>query len=119
MTSKQRAYLKSLAMDQSAILQIGKSSLTPEITRSVDEALEARELIKIHVLKNCFDDGSSIAEVLAERTRAEVVQVIGKMIVLYRPAKEEKKEKDRSSKIIIYGGSILWLMMKFFTSEDA
>ena len=78
MTSKQRAYLKSLAMDQSAILQIGKSSLTPEITRSVDEALEARELIKIHVLKNCFDDGSSIAEVLAERTRAEVVQVIGK-----------------------------------------
>ena len=88
MTSKQRAYLKSLAMDQSAILQIGKSSLTPEITRSVDEALEARELIKIHVLKNCFDDGSSIAEVLAERT-----QVIGKMIVLYRPAKEEKKRK--------------------------
>ena len=85
MTSKQRAYLKSLAMDQSAILQIGKSSLTPEITRSVDEALEARELIKIH--------GSSIAEVLAERTRAEVVQVIGKMIVLYRPAKEEKKRK--------------------------
>ena len=93
MTSKQRSYLKSLAMDQSAILQIGKSSLTPEITRSVDEALEARELIKIHVLKNCFDDGSSIAEVLAERTRAEVVQVIGKMIVLYRPAKEEKKRK--------------------------
>ena len=93
MTSKQRAYLKSLAMDQSAILQIGKSSLTPEITRSVDEALEARELIKIHVLKNCLDDGSSIAEVLAERTRAEVVQVIGQMIVLYRPAKEEKKRK--------------------------
>ena len=103
MTSKQRAYLKSLAMDQSAILQIGKSSLTPEITRSVDEALEARELIKIHVLKNCFDDGSSIAEVLAERTRAEVVQVIGKMIVLYRPAKEEKKRKIVLPKIIIYG----------------
>ena len=98
MTSKQRAYLKSLAMDQSAILQIGKSSLTPEITRSVDEALEARELIKIHVLKNCFDDGSSIAEVLAERTRAEVVQVIGKMIVLYRPAKEEKKRKKAEKK---------------------
>ena len=99
MTSKQRAYLKSLAMDQSAILQIvgnvaaHDTERTPEITRSVDEALEARELIKIHVLKNCFDDGSSIAEVLAERTRAEVVQVIGKMIVLYRPAKEEKKRK--------------------------
>ena len=62
MTSKQRAYLKSLAMDQSAILQIGKSSLTPEITKSVDEALEARELIKIHVLKNHHQNSSSIHE---------------------------------------------------------
>ena len=87
MTSKQRAYLKGLAMEQGAILQIGKASLTPEITKSVDEALEARELIKIHVLKNCLDDGSSIAEALAGRTHSQVVQVIGKMIVLYRPAK--------------------------------
>ena len=93
MTSKQRAYLKSLAMTMDPIFQIGKSSMTPEFTKAIAEALEARELIKIHVLKNCFDDGSSIAEVLAERTRAEVVQVIGKMIVLYRPAKEEKKRK--------------------------
>ena len=53
MTSKQRAYLKSLAMTMDSILQIGKSVVTPELTKSVDEALEARELIKIHVLKNC------------------------------------------------------------------
>lgn len=93
MTSKQRSYLKGLAMTQDAILQIGKSSLTPELTIAVDEALEARELIKIHVLKNCLDDPKSIAMVLGERTHSEVVQVIGKMIVLYRPAKEEKNRK--------------------------
>ena len=93
MTSKQRAYLKGLAMTMDPIFQIGKSSLTPEVTQAVSEALEARELVKITVLKNCLDEGRSIAEVLAERTRAEVVQVIGKMIVLYRPAKEEKKRK--------------------------
>ena len=57
MTSKQRSYLKGLAMTMDAVLQIGKSSLTPEITKSVEEALNARELIKIHVLKNCADDG--------------------------------------------------------------
>ena len=93
MTSKQRSYLKGLAMTMDAILQIGKSSLTPELTAAVDEALEARELIKIHVLKNCMDDPKSIAIVLSERTRSQVVQVIGKMIVLYRPAKEEKNRK--------------------------
>ena len=93
MTSKQRAYLKGLAMTMDPILQIGKSSLTPEITQAVSEALEARELIKIHVLKNCADDGKDLAAILAERTRSQVVQVIGKMIVLYKPAKEEKDRK--------------------------
>ena len=93
MTTKQRAYLKGLAMNLDPIFQIGKSSLTPELTQAVLEALEARELIKISVLKNCLDDGKSIAEVLAERTHSEVVQVICKKIVLYRQAKEEKKRK--------------------------
>lgn len=93
MTTKQRAYLKSLAMKMDPIFQIGKSSVTPEITAAIDEALEARELIKISVLKNCMDDGRSIAEVLAERTHSEVVQVIGKKIVLYKQAKDENKRK--------------------------
>ncbi len=88
MTNKQRDYLSSLAADMSPILQIGKASLTPEYTNAVDEALEARELIKINVLKNCFDDPKEIAQVLAERTRAEVVRVIGRKIVLYRAAKK-------------------------------
>ena len=93
MTSKQRSYLKRLAMNLDSVFQIGKSSLTPEVTEAVNEALEARELIKITVLKNCLDDGRSIAEVLAERTRSEVVQVIGRKIILYRPAKGAAKRK--------------------------
>ena len=92
MTSKQRSYLKSIAMTTEPILQIGKSSLTPEFTQSVSEALEARELIKISVLQNCLDDPNSIAQTLAERTNSEVVQVIGKKIVLYREGKKDKKK---------------------------
>ncbi len=91
MTSKQRAYLKGLAMNTEPIMQIGKATLTPEITKSVDEALEARELIKLNVLKNCIADPRDIAEVVAERTHSEVVQVIGKKIVLYRESKKKKK----------------------------
>lgn len=93
MTTKQRAYLKGLAMKMDPIFQIGKSSVTPELTAAIAEALEARELIKLSVLKNCMDDGRSIAEVLAERTHSEVVQVIGKKIVLYKQAKDESKRK--------------------------
>lgn len=93
MTSKQRSYLKGLAMNLDSVFQIGKSSLTPEVTKAVDEALEARELIKVTILKNCLDDGRSIAEVLGERTHSQVVQVIGRKIVLYRPAKDETKRR--------------------------
>ena len=91
MTTKQRAYLKSLAMTTEPIMQIGKATLTPEITKAAEEALEARELIKIHVLKNCFADIREIASVLAERTHAEVVQVIGRKIVLYRESATKKR----------------------------
>ena len=92
MTSKQRAYLKGLAMTMDPILQIGKSSVTPELTAAVAEALEARELIKLNVLQNCDDDVRGLAEVLAERTRSQIVQVIGKKIVLYKEGKDDKKK---------------------------
>ena len=92
MTSKQRAYLKGLAMTMDSIFQIGKSSMTPELTSAVSEALEARELIKISVLQNCADDPKELAVMLAERTRSQVVQVIGKKIVLYKEGKDEKKK---------------------------
>ncbi len=91
MTSKQRAYLRSLAMTMDPILQVGKASLTPELVEAVREAIDARELIKISVLKNCDDDPRAIAEAMAERTRSEVVQVVGKKITLYKESKNKKK----------------------------
>lgn len=91
MTSKQRAYLKSLAMKLDPIINVGKSSLTPELTDAVAEALNKRELVKIGVLKNCIDDPKEIAVVMAERTKSEVVQVIGKKIVLYKKPKKDAK----------------------------
>ena len=92
MTSKQRAYLKGLAMTMDPIFQIGKGSLTPENTQAISEALTARELIKISVLQNCLDDPRTLAETIAERTRSQVVQVIGKKIVLYKEGKDDKKK---------------------------
>ncbi|MFQ6818003.1 MAG: ribosome assembly RNA-binding protein YhbY [Blautia sp.] len=92
MTSKQRAYLKGLAMKTEPILQLGKGGVTPENTASVEEALAARELIKISILQNCMEDPRQMAETLAERTHSQVVQVIGRKIVLYREGKNEKKK---------------------------
>ena len=80
MTSKQRSYLKSLASTLDPIFQVGKSSLTPELTDAIKEAFNTRELIKINVLKNCMDDPKEIARTVAERTHSQVVQVIGKKI---------------------------------------
>ncbi len=93
MTTKQRAYLKGLAMNIEPIFQIGKGGLTTEYLESVEEALEARELIKISVLKNCMEDPKELAFAIGENTDAEVVQVIGKKIVLYREARQPEKRK--------------------------
>jgi hypothetical protein len=98
MTSKQRSYLKGLAMNIDAVLQIGKSSLTDEIIDAIIEVLEARELIKINVLKNCLDDPKEIANEITKHTRSEVVQVIGKKIVLYKEADEPEKRKIKLPK---------------------
>ena len=98
MTSKQRAYLKGLAMNIEPILILGKASLTPEFTNSVAEALAARELVKINVLKNCMDDPREIAAIIAERTKSEIVQVIGRKIVFYKESKDKKKIELPKSK---------------------
>ena len=90
LTSKQRSYLMKLAAAENPLFQIGKSGLTPEICTAVSEALEARELVKIGLLKNCFDYLRNVAEALAGRTRSQVVTVIGRKIVLYRPSKTKK-----------------------------
>lgn len=92
MTSKQRAYLRGLAMTMDPVVQLGKGSVTPESTAAVEEALAARELIKINMLQNCLDDANQMADVLAERTHSQVVQVIGRKIILYREGKKDKKK---------------------------
>lgn len=89
MTSKQRAYLRSLASKLEPIFQVGKNGVTPEVVNSVDEALEARELVKGTVLNNCLEDINDICSTIGERTHSEVVQIIGKKIVFFRPSKKK------------------------------
>ena len=92
MTSKQRAYLRKLAQKLDPVVQIGKGGVTPEVVASVDEVLE---LIKATVLDNCFEEVRDVANTVGERARAEVVQVIGRKFVLYRPAKKPVIELPR------------------------
>ncbi|MCC8167750.1 MAG: ribosome assembly RNA-binding protein YhbY [Clostridiales bacterium] len=91
MTSKQRAYLSSLANELTPIYQVGKSSLSPELINGLSDALEKRELIKVAVLKNCADDPNELAEIIAERTRSQTVKVIGKKMIFYRPNRKNPK----------------------------
>ena len=93
-TSKQRAYLRSLSANLDTIFQIGKGGITEEICRQIANALEARELIKGRVLDNNLEyDARLAAEELAKATRSEVVQVIGSKFVLYRETHSKPKEK--------------------------
>lgn len=78
-------------MNLEPVFQIGKSSVTPENVEAISEVFNTHELIKIAVLKNCIDEPKEIADTIAGRTRAQVVQVIGKKIVLYKPFKENPK----------------------------
>ena len=91
LTGKQRSYLKAMANNLDPIFQIGKNGVTENFIKQVDEALEAREIIKIKVLNNSFLDAKEIASELAEKTNAEFVQSIGSKFVLYRESKENKK----------------------------
>lgn len=92
-TSKQRAYLRSMSNGLNAIFNIGKSGITPELTASVDDALEAREIVKIGVLDNCDIGPKEAAQIISERTHSDIVQVIGSKFVLYRASKKNKDKK--------------------------
>ena len=96
--SKMRSQLKGAAMTIEPVLSIGKNSLTPEFIDAVRENIVKNELIKINILKNCDDDANEIAYTLAGRTQSEVVQVIGRKIVLYKPNPDFKKRKYETSK---------------------
>jgi len=91
MTSKQRAYLRGMANDYPTILQIGKDGISENLIKQVDGALETRELIKINCLETAGITTKDAARVVAEATNADVVQVIGWRIVLYRQAQKDPK----------------------------
>ena len=92
LTGKQRAALRRMANPMDTIIQIGKGGIEAESIRTVDNALEARELIKLSVLENSSEDVREAAEALADATGAEVAGVIGKKIILYRESKNKKIE---------------------------
>jgi RNA-binding protein len=88
-TSKQRAYLRGLANDLPAIMQIGKGGITENLLKTFSDALEAKELIKLHVLENSGEEPKAVLYALAEALDAEAVAATGRKIVLYRAS--EKK----------------------------
>ena len=91
LNSKQRAFLRSIANDLQPIFQLGKGGVNENLVRQIGEALEAREILKVTVLKTALVDTKSVAVEVAEAVEADVVQVIGSKFVLYRESKESKK----------------------------
>lgn len=90
-TTKQRAYLRGQANSMDTILQIGKGGIAEQLIKQVDDALSAREMIKLKVLENSFLSAREAATQLAEATRCDIVQVIGSRLVLFR----QNKDKDK------------------------
>lgn len=91
LNSKQRAALRSMAAQIQPIMQIGKGGVSENLAKTVSDALEARELIKLTVLENCDYTTRDVAEELAEAVGADVVAVIGRRVVLYRESENKKR----------------------------
>jgi RNA-binding protein len=91
LTGKQKRYLRSLAHHLTPIFQVGKGGTNDHLVRHIEEAIESRELIKVSVLNNCLDDPREIGAEVAAQAGAELVQVIGKTIVLYKESKDNKQ----------------------------
>lgn len=91
LTSKQRAYLRGLANRETAIMQIGKGGIGENLVKTISDALEARELIKLTVLENSMSTPKEVANDLAAATDADVVGVVGRKIILYRESVNNKR----------------------------
>ena len=91
MTSKQRAYLRGLANKIDSIFQVGKNGVSDNLIVQVNDALEARELIKLNVLETSPEGIQEIANTLSEATNSALVQTVGNKITLYRPRKKNSK----------------------------
>ena len=93
LNSRQRAQLRGMANDFETILQVGKMGISENTVKQVDDALEARELIKMSVLETCPLSSRETADELAQKVKADVVQVIGRKFILYRESKDNKTIK--------------------------
>lgn len=91
LTGKQKGFLRSEAHHLQPLFQIGKLGLTDAVIAQIEEALEAKELIKVNILQNCGEDKKEIAEKLATRDGLYVVQVIGNILILYKESVENKQ----------------------------
>lgn len=91
MNSKQRAYLRGLANNLTSIFQIGKNGISDNLIKQIDDALEARELIKLNVLDTSPDEAINIANSLAHNTNSDLVQIVGNKITLFRQKKKDSK----------------------------
>jgi RNA-binding protein len=90
LTGKQKRYLRSLAHHLDPIFQVGKGGMNDHLIRHIEEAIDTRELIKVNILNNSTEEAREIGPELAERSGSELVQVIGKTIVLYKESKDHK-----------------------------
>jgi RNA-binding protein len=90
LNNKQKKYLRSQAHHLNPIFQVGKGGVNEHLITHIKEAIEVRELMKVTVLNNCLEDKHEVAEALAAGASAELVQVIGKVIVLYKESKDNK-----------------------------
>ncbi len=91
LTGKQKRFLRSEAHHLSPIFQVGKGGINDAMIKQIGEALEVRELIKVSILQNCEEDKHEVAETLAKGADAELVQLIGLTVVLYKPSKNNKR----------------------------
>ncbi len=91
LTGKQKRFLRSKAHHLNPIFQVGKGGVSENMIKQIIDALEARELIKISVLQNCEEDKHTVAEKLVQGAKAELVQIIGNTIVLYKESRENKQ----------------------------
>ncbi|KMK75923.1 ribosome assembly RNA-binding protein YhbY [Alkalihalobacillus pseudalcaliphilus] len=91
LTGKQKRFLRSKAHHLNPIFQVGKGGVNDNMIAQISDALEVRELMKISVLQNCEFDKGDVAKELAKGTKADIVQIIGNTIVLYKESKENKQ----------------------------
>lgn len=91
LTGKQKRFLRSTAHHLTPIFQVGKGGVNDNMIVQIREALEARELLKVSILQNCDVDKDTVAKELVKGTKAELVQLIGHTVVLYKESRENKK----------------------------